>query len=400
MPDIPVNHETSNIISSLIAQWPRADSTRYSKGKGRTPSSTGDGSRVPLFFLFLFIASGVSAAWAGELPVTSTAPPLHEVVPPEPFVGSASFMFDNDFMTGNDNKYTGGLGVVWTSAATETYGQRNLHRKIANAFSFLPAVGGERNNTYVQFRLGMEMYTPTDIKSPEPPPGDHPYAGVIYLDSSLLSKNPAASHQFTLRLGLVGPATGAEDVQRWIHEIIDSPIPRGWDTQLENEPIVNVFYQYNRRLVRRAPRDRFGMDISANGGAGFGNYYIGANLGMMGRIGYRLPDNYGVTPLLGGAESLVGVNPARKRFQAYFYLSAQSFGVFRWLPTDGNTFQDSRSGDRDDWFLSLSTGLCLGYGRVLLSYRYHGLAGLEDPENFKTENRNDFGTMMLTVFLG
>ena len=97
---------------------------------------------------------------------------------------------------------------------------------------------------------------------------------------------------------------------------------------------------------------------------------------------------------------MVGLAPPRKKFVVYAYLGAQGFGVLRWLPTDGNTFADSRSGDRDDWFLSVSGGFVLGYSRVLLSYRYHGLAGLQDPENFKTENRSDFGTILFTLFLG
>jgi lipid A 3-O-deacylase len=261
-------------------------------------------------------------------------------------------------------------------------------------------VNAEGYRNYLQFRLGTEMYTPTDLKSPEPPPGQHPYAGVIYVDSSLFSMSRVAIHQLTLRLGLVGPATGAEHIQRWIHEIIGSPIPQGWDTQLKNEPIVNLFYQYNHRLLRQAPRDRFGFDFSWNGGAGLGNYYIGANVGLLGRIGYRLPDNYGVTPLLGGDESLVGIEPPRKRFLVYAFLAGQGFGIARWLPTDGNTFVDSRSGNRDDWFFSLSGGLVLGYSRLLLTYRYHGISGLEDPENFRTENRNDFGTLELTFFFG
>jgi hypothetical protein len=222
----------------------------------------------------------------------------------------------------------------------------------------------------------------------------------VYVDSSLFSTSRISSHQFTLRLGLVGPSTGGEEVQRWIHEIIGSPIPQGWATQLRNEPIVNFFYQYNRRLLRRAPPDRFGFDFSCNGGGGAGNYYIGANVGLRGRVGYRLPGNYGGTPLLGGTESMVGLEPPRKKFQVYAFVGVQCFGVVRWLPTDGNTVADSRSGDRDDWFLSLSGGIVFGYSKVLISYRYHGLAGLQDPESFKTENRGDFGTILVTLFLG
>jgi hypothetical protein len=370
----------SRVLRSLIARKPHPGSI--------------------LCFLFLFAAASVPAASAQEMPDPSTNTSFDGGASPQPFLGGVSFHFDNDVFTGNDNGYTGGLGFAWTSAATETYSERNLHRKIVNAFSFIPTVNAEGYRNYVQFLVGMEVYTSGDIRAPVPPLGEHPYAGVIYLDSSLFSMSRIAIHQLTLRLGLVGPATGAEDVQRWIHDIIDSPIPQGWDTQLKNEPIVNFFYQYNRRLLRRAPPDRFGFDFSWNGGGGAGNYYIGANVGLTGRVGYRLPDSYGVTPLLGGAESMVGVVPPRNRFMVYAFLGAQSFGILRWLPTDGNTIADSRSGDRDDWFLSLSGGIVFGYSRVLLSYRYHGIAGLQDPENFKTENRNDFGTILLTVFLG
>lgn len=342
-----------------------------------------------LVFLALFIVPDAPAQAMSDMPGS-----------PEPFVGSFSILFDNDFVTGNDNRYTNGVAFAWTSAAAETYRPKDFQRKIMNAFSFLPTVNAEGYCNYLQFVLRMDMYTASDITVPDPPPGDHPYAGVLYLDTSLLSASRLANHQLTLRLGLVGPASGASEIQRWVHEIIGSPIPQGWDTQLKNEPIVNLFYQYSRRILRRAPPDRCGFDFSWNGGGGLGNYYIGANVGLLARAGYRLPDNYGSTPLLGGAELMAGIPPPRKRFQIYMFLSSQAFGVVRWLPTDGNTFVDSRSGDRDNWFFGLSGGIVLGYSRVLLSYRYHGLAGMTDPENLKTENRNDFGTIMFTVFFG
>ncbi len=388
------------MAGKIVRNGPR---NLHSSRVGRDPDRACEGaaSALPskrkgaaLFVLAMCLAVRVPVSHAQNAFQGSGDPSL------QPFIGSVSLYFDNDFLSGKDSKYTGGYGLAWTSAATRTYSEKNLNRKIANAFSFLPTVNADGYRNYVQFVVAMEVYTPADIRSPEPPPGDHPYAGVLYLDSSLLSRSRIGGHQLTLRLGLVGPATGAEHVQKWVHEITGSPIPQGWDTQLKNEPIVNLFYQYDRRLLRRAPPDRFGYDFSWCGGGGLGNYYIGANVGLMGRVGYRLPDNYGVTPLLGGEESLVGVTPPRKHFQAYAFLGAQCFGVVRWLPTDGNTFKDSRSADRDDGFLSLSTGICIGFSRVLVSLRYHGIAGLQSSESFKKKNRNDFGTILFTVFLG
>ncbi len=365
-----------------------------------------------LVVLLVFAAGSASSVCAQENPATATVRPAEVVAgtegpsvdvflpseeSPQSFVGALSFLFENDSFASNDNRYTGGSAFLWTSAAAETYSERNLYRKIVNALSFFPTVkdGGYRN--YLQFALGMEMYTGSDISVADPPLGDHPYAIILYLDSAVVSRSRVSCHDFTLRLGLVGPGSGAKDFQELLHEIVDSPLPQGWDTQLGSEPIANLFYQYGRRLPRRGDPDRFDFDFTMNGGGGIGNYYVGANLGLMARVGYRMPDTYSVTPPLGGAEAVVGLTPPRKNFYVYAYGSSQVFGILRWLPTDGNTFQESRTGDRDSWFGSLSVGLAAGYHRVVLAYRYHAISGLSD---FRANNHDDFGTVVFTVFLG
>jgi hypothetical protein len=367
-----------------------------------------------IFFLVLIFAHPQPLACAQVLNAESEAlPDLKEPVKPlplkgihagedgvQPFLGGISLLFDNDFFGGTDDRYTSGLALAWTSAASNSYGEKSLQRKILKALSFLPTAKRPGSRNYLQFVLRMEMYSPSDITKADPPPDAHPYAGLLYLDTSVNARHRFSDHRFTFRLGLVGPATGVEHVQRWVHELIGSEIPQGWDTQLKNEPIVNLFYQYNRRLFRRAPQNGFGLDLSAKGGGGLGNQYIGGNLGLLVRIGYRLPDNYGDTTLLGGTESIVGISPSRRKFFAYAFLASHGFGVVRWLPTDGNAFTESRSGDRDDGFLSISAGCLVGYGRVVLSYRYHGVTGLSRVESIQPGNHNDFASIMFTVLLG
>ena len=115
--------DTSEAFGSLISRRPRSDSI--------------------LCLLFLFAAVSVPDSSAQEMPHPPKSPSVQDRTSPQPFLGSVSFYFDNDVFSGNDNGYTGGLGFVWTSAATETYSERNLQRKIANAFSFLPTVNAE-----------------------------------------------------------------------------------------------------------------------------------------------------------------------------------------------------------------------------------------------------------------
>ena len=132
--------------------------------------------------------------------------------PRNPSWGVLSFYFDNDVFTGNDNKYTGGLGFSWTSAAAETYRETGLSAQDRERLLF-PAHGERGGLPELSCSSGWawRRTRPPTSESPDPPPGDHPYAGVIYVDSSLFSMSRIASHQLTLRLGLVGPATGAED---------------------------------------------------------------------------------------------------------------------------------------------------------------------------------------------
>ena len=45
-----------------------------------------------------------------------------------------------------------------------------------------------------------------------------------------------------LKLGVVGLASHAEDVQKEFHDMIGGDEPMGWDTQLPDEPVINVGY--------------------------------------------------------------------------------------------------------------------------------------------------------------
>ncbi len=340
----------------------------------------------------LTAAMGEGTLLSGRNRVPQMDPPVHG--------GALSVLFGNDYFAGNDNRYTSGLGLLWTSPDLNAFSPNHFCGKIGNLLSFIPTVGTSDYRTYLQSSLGMEIYTAKDITVADPPPEDHPYAGILYWDNSMVSIGSRSSHQFSLRLGLVGPATGAEYIQTRFHEIIDSPAPRGWDTQLGNEPIVNLFYQYGRRLMRKDLSDDFAMDLTAGTGGGIGNYYVGGNMGLTARIGRNLPDTYGSMPIIGETAPIAGLSPAGNRMVCYLFVEPQFIGALRWLPTDGNTFSDSRSGERDRWFANLSMGFMVGYGKVALSFTYHNIVGTTCFNSALSGNEDSYGTVILTVFLG
>jgi len=193
---------------------------------------------------------------------------------------------------------------------------------------------------------------------------------------------------------------GAGVIQEGLHRLLESPIPQSWDAQLSNEPIVNLFYQDGRRLVQARAAGPLDSDLAAKGGAGLGKYYIGGNLGLIARLGYRLPDTYGALPIFGETQSLAGLPPPGREAFAFVSLQCQGFGILRWLPMDGNTFTDSPSLDRNSWALNVAVGLTVGYGRVALSYLQNGITGWTGWESFPGRSPDSFGTILFTVFLG
>jgi lipid A 3-O-deacylase len=307
------------------------------------------------------------------------------------FRGALTFFIENDVFVYSDDKYTSGIGVGWTSPEVGSLGNRNWLRRMFEGVSFLPTVGEESYDGFVTMTFGQEMYTPADVTLPEPPPGDQPYAGVLFLDTAVHSRGVRSMHSYQLRLGIVGPSSGAEQVQRKIHEWLGTTNPEGWDSQLADEALLNLDYRYDRRLLRDQTQDGWGYDFNTHGSAGLGNYYVGANAGIQARGGLHLPDNYDKMSLRSGARSLVGVNPlARGRWRSYVYLGIEAFAVGRFLPTDGNTFHDSLSADRDDLILSSTAGIIVARGRVLLAYSFSSVGGIE---SFPEATSNDYGTL-------
>jgi hypothetical protein len=308
--------------------------------------------------------------------------------------GIFSFRSENDFWAGNDNNYTNGIAASWTTSPIEDCKrpEPGFWCKVVNGFDWLPKIGDEDWEDYVGFEAGQEMYTPEDITLPEPPPGDQPYAGVLYWDTSVYAKSARSLHSYTWRLGVVGPASGAEETQKFIHRLIGAKEPQGWDTQLSNELLLNFGYQFHRRILRDARERGFGYDVALNGGGDLGNYYIGANGGVQLRFGHALPDNFGTFDIRRGSEALVGMGPSPTGWHAYAHLQAQAVAIGRFLPSDGNTFKDSREGDRDDFYSVISAGGVFGWKRLFFSYMYNLVVG----DSFvPTKRDDDYGAIAL-----
>lgn len=264
--------------------------------------------------------------------------------PTAPVRGAWTLTLENDVLTGSDNNYTNGLGVSWVSADTARYDKDSFVRRWGELWSFLPFVGDDGYRTYAAWALAQEMHTPDDIQLADPPTDDQPYAGVLVLDSAVYAKSERATHAWQLRLGVVGPASQAEHVQKGFHKVIGGNEPMGWDRQLPNEPILNAEYTGAYLLTQGDWGKTASWRIVSVANAGLGNYFTGLGAGIYAEVGRNLVDALGGTALRQGfnSASTVGVGPVRD-WSVSLSGGLAGYGIARYLPLDGTLFRDSRS---------------------------------------------------------
>ena len=294
--------------------------------------------------------------------------------------GARTFTLENDVLTGSDNNYSNGFGLSWVSAELDNYDDDRFVSKWGRFWSFLPFVGDEGYTTYASWTFGQEMSTPDEITDPNPSLDDQPYAGILSVDSVLYARKGRWTHAWQIKLGVVGPDSQADDTQKY-SRLDGGDEPMGWDTQLPNEPVINVGYT----AAYLAAAGRVGQSaewrVVPVGTVGAGTYFTGAGVGVYGEFGWNLVDALGVTSLRSGlnAASTVGVGRV-KGWSVGFFGGVGGYGVAHFLPLDGTVFHDSRSVDSEPFIGMGSLGFCVRHGGFVVS-----LAATVFTDTFKTQ---------------
>jgi hypothetical protein len=310
-----------------------------------------------------------------------------------PYRGALTVTLENDKATGSDNNYTNGIGVSWVSGAIGTYEEQSFVRRWGEFWSFLPGVGNDRSHTYVAWTLAQEMHTPDVITDPDPPLDDQPYAGVLYLDNVIYARRERWTHAWQLRVGVVGPSSQAENVQKWFHDLTGSDDPMGWDTQLPDEPVLNLGYTGTYLLAKGDLPKSASWRVLPVAYAGLGNYFTGVGLGLYGEVGWNLVDALGGTALRMGLNtaSTVGVGPV-DGWSVSFSGGVSGFGVAHYLPLDGTVTKDSRSVGSEP-FIGMSTlGIAVRHRDFVFFFGKTYFS-----KTFETERQKpEFGTLSLS----
>ena len=213
------------------------------------------------------------------------------------------------------------------------------------------------------------MYAPDVIGSRIPDPRDHPYAGWLYGSIGMVTDTGNTLNNVMLTVGVVGPLAYAEQTQKFVHHITDSPQPKGWDSQLNNEPGVILTYERKWRKIYEFSPFGLGTDFTPHVGFNLGNINTDGSVGATLRLGYDLPADYGpprIRPSLPGSDFFIPT----KTLGGYLFTTVAARAVARNIFLDGNTFKDSPHVNKKKLVNSLQLGAAVTYGQTRLSYTH------------------------------
>ena len=176
------------------------------------------------------------------------------------------FETDNDsyLANGSDRYYTNGLFLFYRHALTVT---KSDSTRLANKI--------------LGFEIGQKMFNPQSGAIPASIFVDRPFAGYLYIGSTLnLLYNNESNLKLGAQVGVVGPASLAEAAQEATHRLLGMYKISGWQYQVKNDPELNLSAEYNRLLARAV-----GIDVSLASYANLGNGFTGAGVGPLLRVG-------------------------------------------------------------------------------------------------------------------
>jgi len=244
-----------------------------------------------------------------------------------------------------------------------------------NSFLNIPFISSKNTNNFISFSYANQMFTPYDLDEIELIADDRPYAGYSYIEIGLHQTTHTFLDSLTLQTGIVGPASGMEELQSSIHNILNSRDSAGWDNQLKNEFILQLNYMHKWRFEYSKI---YGFDsvLVPYLGINLGNASVKASGGALYRIGFNIPKDFGVNSMNEGSFSSLPTNSKviineSSNWSFFLNMAAGSNIIARDIFLDGNTFEDSHSVNKNNFTAYASLGISTRYKNFSLDYLHN-----------------------------
>jgi lipid A 3-O-deacylase len=322
--------------------------------------------RIPFLVLFIFLGTPVLAEEPGP---------------------TFSLQFENDVLglDDSDRHYTNGLQFSWQSAPDAV--PLGLAGWARRSIFFNPEM-----TLYFKVGVGQNLYTPEDIETSSLVVDDRPYAGWLHSDFTLIGCTEGTMNVLEVSVGVVGPSAGGEALQKWFHEIIDSPDPQGWDNQLHDELALLVGFERRWRNIMDLGFLGLEVDPAPHFDVALGNVFTYGAMGGNLRIGHGLRGDFGPPRLRPGP-------PGSRAFAThggltwYFFAGIEGRLMLQNIFLDGNTFGHSHRVDKEPYVADAWLGWAISLHKVRLAANY-----VMRSKEFKGQkNADHFGALTISV---
>lgn len=318
---------------------------------------------VQILILVLLCLAGTA------LPVLAEreSPTLQERIPEELLKSNDgpiwTFTFENDLIgRGTDQNYTSGVRLTVFDPGVPPGRIGHFLDRVMPFFKI-----NETTSRYIS--VGQNMFTPDDITMRRQDPDDRPWAAFLYGSAGLTTVSGNHIDRLEGTLGIVGPAALGRQTQEFVHDLVDTTDPAGWDNQLENEP--GIILSWERRWPDTADFRAAGLygALTPHTGIMLGNVYTLGKAGFTIRLSpeeHRWQDApVRVHPAIPGSGYFT---PTGNTPGWYLFAGAEGRAIARNIFLDGNTFEDSHCIDKFPLVADINAGIALTYGRARVSY--------------------------------
>ncbi|MGV1098171.1 lipid A deacylase LpxR family protein [Thiovibrio sp. JS02] len=302
--------------------------------------------------------------------------------------------FENDLFTGTDRDYTNGVKISLISPDLCSFVESGKLPEWSLAYIHrLPFINDPDPalKRKVEFSLGQNIYTPADIARSDLIVDDRPYAGWTYFGAAFHTRSRARMDTIELQLGMIGPCSFADETQKAVHDLRDLQRPNGWEYQLKNEPGLVAIYERKWQLSPFFGRGSFAMDAITHLGCAVGNVATYANTGFETRLGWHLPDDFGVSLIRPAGNTRFS---ARQQQGGYLFAALNSRAVLQDIFLDGNTFAHSHSVSKKPFVADLAGGAALYFKQFKLTWTQV----LRTREFEGQPDNHSFGSITLSFF--
>lgn len=285
---------------------------------------------------------------------------------------TTSVYFENDLFNGTDSHYTNGVKASMISPdLTDVSFSSRLGSGLLKMVHRIPVLGETswEDTHKIELSIGQNMYTPADISRSDLIEDDRPYAGWTYWSTAYHQRYETRGQTpfmdtVEVQIGMVGPASLAEETQKFVHKVRDIDRPNGWDNQLKNEPGIVLAFE-RKWLLWQPPEKSAGCGVITHAGAALGNISTYFNFGFEFRAGWNLPGDFGISLIRPAGSTRLAIEHP---LSVYLFGAMNGRIVARDIFLDGNTFTDSHNVDRNPLVADLAAGIALRYKRFFLTF--------------------------------